>query len=258
MYSEYATDAKVQSMPEHMQRRLVMLFCLRCCDVTVTLSDEDLAFQLRISDEDLAETKQLFLRKGFINEDWDLVNWDKRQFVSDSSTERTRAYRQRKKEREELLKKQAETSRERHSDALDTDTDTEQNQIQKQKKKTTVSANAETAQVFDYWKQKLNHPNSQLDNKRVKAISGRLKDGYTVGQLCQAIDGCKNSRWHQGENDRKTVYDDIELICRDGPNVDRFIGLANKTDDPFEGLSKAGRQTALNGQQWLEEMNARQ
>ena len=118
MYSEFATDAKVQSMSEAMQRRLMMLFCLRSCDVLVTLHDDELAFQLRITDEELAETKALFLRKGFINDAWEIINWDKRQFTSDRSSHRTAAYRERKKNG-------VVTSQKRHGDALDTDTDTE-------------------------------------------------------------------------------------------------------------------------------------
>lgn len=110
MYSEFANDPKVQSMAENMQRRLAMLFCLRCGDVLRTLGEAEIAFALRISDGELAETKALFLSKGFISEDWEIANWDKRQFVSDSSTERTRKYRSKKG-----------TSRKRHSDALDTE-----------------------------------------------------------------------------------------------------------------------------------------
>lgn len=116
VYSEFATDAKVQSMSEPMQRRLMMLFCLRCSDVLVTLSDDEIAFQLRISDTDLAETKALFVRKGFVNEAWEIANWDKRQFVSDSSAQRTAAYRERQKNK-------VVTSQKRDGDALDTDTD---------------------------------------------------------------------------------------------------------------------------------------
>lgn len=114
MYSEFATDPKVQSMSEAMQRRLVMLFCLRSSDVLVTLCDDEIAFALRVTEHELAETKALFERKKFINSKWEILNWDKRQFASDTSTERTRRYRERLK-----------TSRERHSDLLDTDTDTD-------------------------------------------------------------------------------------------------------------------------------------
>ena len=118
MYAEFATDPKVQMLPEEMQRRLVMLFCMRCGDVTVTLSDGEIAFHLRISDAELDETKALFIAKGFINSKWEIKNWEKRQFASDSSAARTKRYRDRKKNA-------AVTSQVTERDALDTDTDTD-------------------------------------------------------------------------------------------------------------------------------------
>lgn len=114
MYSEFASDPKVQSLSEALQRRLTMLFCFQCSHTLLTLRDEEIAFAMRITDEQLVETKRVFIAKGFIDEGWILLNWDKRQFVSDKSTERTRAYRERLR-----------TSRERHCDGVDTDTDTE-------------------------------------------------------------------------------------------------------------------------------------
>lgn len=119
MYAEFADDPKVQMMPEHMQRRLVMLFCERCKDVTV--SERHRAFSWRISDADLAETKALFIEAGFIDEDWNVLNWNKRQFISDSSTDRTRRYRERKRTSHDRHGDNDETKR----DAPDTDTDTE-------------------------------------------------------------------------------------------------------------------------------------
>ena len=58
MYSEFATDPKVQMLSEADQRRYMMLLCLRCSNALVTLHDEEIAFQLRISDEELAETHE--------------------------------------------------------------------------------------------------------------------------------------------------------------------------------------------------------
>lgn len=98
MYSEFASDPKVQSMSEAMQRRLMMLLCLRCSNTLVTLQDDEIAFALRISDEELAATKALFLRKSFIDDTWEIMNWDKRQFVSDSSAQRVSKHRAAKKE----------------------------------------------------------------------------------------------------------------------------------------------------------------
>lgn len=93
MYAEFAHDPKVQMLSEAMQRRLTMLLCLRCSNDLVTLQDEGVAFQLRISLEDVAETKAVFVSKGFIDDAWNLTNWDKRQFVSDSSYERVKRHR---------------------------------------------------------------------------------------------------------------------------------------------------------------------
>jgi hypothetical protein len=96
LYSEFADDPKVQVMTEAMQRRLVMLMCFRCKDAT--LQPAQLAFYLRISASELEETKALFIENGFIDDDWSLVNWNKRQFLSDSSTERSRRSRRRKQQ----------------------------------------------------------------------------------------------------------------------------------------------------------------
>jgi hypothetical protein len=97
MYGEFASDAKVQSMSEAMQRRLVMLFCLRCSNSLETLQDDEIAFALRIDDAALAETKALFLRKRFIDEAWNIVRWDTRQYASDSSAARVARHRANKK-----------------------------------------------------------------------------------------------------------------------------------------------------------------
>lgn len=90
-----------------------------------------------------------------------------------------------------------------------------------------VTASSEAQSVFDYWKKKRGYQRAKLDAKRLKAINARLKDGYSVEDLCKAIDGIERSPHHMGQNDRRTVYDDIELICRDGPRVDGFIKLAS-------------------------------
>lgn len=127
MYSEFASDPKVQSMSEAMQRRLTMLLCLRCSNTLVTLQDDEIAFALRISNEELAETKALFIRKGFIDETWEIMNWDKRQFVSDSSATRVARHRAKKKEEEIQACNVTETPQNR--------TDTEQIQNRAEKKK---------------------------------------------------------------------------------------------------------------------------
>ena len=122
LYSEFAHDPKVQMLSEAMQRRYVMLLCLRCSEVLETLHETEIAFQLRLSTEELEQTKQLFISKNFIDKHWNLLNWDKRQFVSDSSTMRVAKHRSKKKQ----VSNVDETLQKRPSNAIDTDTDTEQ------------------------------------------------------------------------------------------------------------------------------------
>lgn len=121
MYSEFSHDPKVQMMSEVMQRRYIMIMCLRCSNELVTLHETEIAFHLRITDDELAETKALFIAKGFIDEQWSLLNWEKRQFKSDSSAERVSRHRANKK----AASNGDVTLQKRKSNALDTDTDTD-------------------------------------------------------------------------------------------------------------------------------------
>lgn len=123
MYAEFAKDPKVQSMDETLQRRLVMLFCLKCSD-ELNLSHDELACALRISSEELETTLEVFRRKGFIDQNDALCNWEKRQFTSDSSSERVRRYRERKRNGEVTLQERDSNGDVTPPDT-DTDTDTE-------------------------------------------------------------------------------------------------------------------------------------
>lgn len=117
MYAEFATDPKVQMLSEVDQRRYLMLLCLRCGNGDVTLHETEIAFQLRISNEQWAETKAVLLAKGLIDEACQPTAWDKRQYVSDSSAARVAAYRKRKKQACNVTVTPPDT---------DTDTDTEE------------------------------------------------------------------------------------------------------------------------------------
>ena len=114
LYHEFAIDPKVQMLSEKDQRRLIMLFCLRCCNGDVTFHDEEVAFQLRINNDEWVESKAIFVAKKFIDEHNRVLNWDKRQYVSDSSTARVRKHR-------ETTKRQCNVS----VTPPDTDTDTD-------------------------------------------------------------------------------------------------------------------------------------
>lgn len=83
----------------------------------------------------------------------------------------------------------------------------------------------EITEVFSYWQQIMDKPRSRIDSKREKAIRGRLRDGYSVQDIQDAIQGCAWSSFHRGENDRQKRYQDIELICRDASHIDQFLDI---------------------------------
>lgn len=127
LYSEFAHDPKVQMMSEAMQRRYIMLMCMRC-NGDVTLHDDEVAFHLRISAEDWEQTKELFIKKGFIDSELNLLNWEKRQFKNDSTTssaERVRRHREKKKQAGNGDVTNDETLHVTLDNAADTDTDTD-------------------------------------------------------------------------------------------------------------------------------------
>ncbi len=93
-----------------------------------------------------------------------------------------------------------------------------------------VSAALQGQHVFDHWKEVMNHPRAIFGKKRKSAVMARLKEGYTEEQLNRAIDGCKCSAYHQGDNKDHTVYDDLELICRHETHVDKFIAYLERQE----------------------------
>ena len=186
LYSEFAHDPKIQMLSEAMQRRYVMLMCLRCSEVLETLHETEIAFQLRLSTEELDETKQLFISKNFIDEKWNLLNWDKRQFVSDSSTMRVARHREKKKQPSNVV----ETLQKRPSNAIDTDTDTEQ--IQKRTTNVATPSGVSDS-VWQEFKTLRKAKKAPITQRAIDAISSEAqKIGWS---LEKALEECVVRGW---------------------------------------------------------------
>jgi hypothetical protein len=112
--------------------------------------------------------------------------------------------------------------------------------------------NGSVADIFNFWKETLNHPRAKLDDKRKKKIKAILDLGYTEHDIKTAIMGCAISPHHQGQNDRKTKYDDIELICRDAKHIDSFSKIASEKNIRNALTSKGMRNKAVL-ESWLED-----
>jgi hypothetical protein len=109
LFSEWGSDPKVQSMPESLQRRLIMLWCLRCTTDLTGLTPREIALYLHISLPALEKTRAVFVEKGFIEPDWSLPKFEARQAPSDpTAAERMRNYRKRYAERERNVTRNGE------------------------------------------------------------------------------------------------------------------------------------------------------
>ena len=128
LYSEFAFDPKMQTISETLQRRYIMLLCLKCHGDLPGLNDIQLSGALRISIDDLHETHKNLLSIGVITENYDIPKWSERQYLSDYSSLRVKKYREKK--HETLLKRKCNGN----VTPPDTDTDTDSEQIQKKDK----------------------------------------------------------------------------------------------------------------------------
>lgn len=99
------------------------------------------------------------------------------------------------------------------------------------------------SKVFDYWTLKFSKPpQTKFTNDRKAKVMARLKEGYSMEDICKAIDGCANSPHHMGKNDTGTVYNDLTLICRTGSKLEQFMAMADqKKHEPMSRAERAAR-----------------
>ena len=82
-------------------------------------------------------------------------------------------------------------------------------------------------EIFTHWQVITGHKAAKYTKKRKQNVRARLKEGYSVQQIKLAINGVLLSPHHQGKNANGTIYDDLELICRDGEHLEKFERFAN-------------------------------
>ena len=227
LYAEFASDPKVQMLSEAYQRRLVMVFCIKC-NGGVTLQDEEIAFQLRISNEEWADTKAVFMLKNFINSSNEVINWNKRQFVSDSSAARVARHREKKKQQCNVTVTPPDTD-------TDTDTDTD-------KSKTIAPAKrSQSGYKFP----------ADIPEQLAKDFS-EIRKAKKSPITKTAMDGIEREAEKAGIS-LKTA---LETCCQRGWAGFKAEWMSRNSSPVVGGLSKAGQATADAAQSWLRKQEA--
>lgn len=110
MYSEVLNDRKIQSLPGDLLRAWLNLLCIANENPRrgYLPATEDLAFALRVSDEEAERMAAELLKRGLLDRDDDGSfrphNWDGRQAREEKSTDRVRRHREKVKAKKEAEK----------------------------------------------------------------------------------------------------------------------------------------------------------
>ena len=226
MYSEFLHDPKVQMLSEADQRRFIMVLCLRCGNGDVTLQDDAVAFQLRITLDEWTATKAVLVGRGMIDADNKPTNWNKRQFVSDSSKDRVSRHR-------------AKLKQEGHDDVTLQKRPQTQIQIQIQKESPVQSTEQEPART----EPALNKAEQVLD------IGSKVKLGAAA--LPQTKPSALDKLITQAEKFGLDVADILEKIAKTKPDRPEayFVTLAvNQLKSKAPLLTDAVHKAAMRGE----------
>lgn len=105
--------------------------------------------------------------------------------------------------------------------------------------------------VFEHWKTTFHHSYARLDDKRQHLIQKALRQGYTIGDLCEAITGCALTPYNCGDNQQGERYDGLHIILRDADQIERFMRHCYNPPQPSH--NKKLQANALAAERWLQQ-----
>ena len=96
-----------------------------------------------------------------------------------------------------------------------------------------IAAAADPADVEFVWQAWVSTHRAGQENRVKLTDERRDRIAWAVvtygKETCvEAIEGCKQSSFHQGDNDRRRKYDDVELILRDASKIEYFCEVARE------------------------------
>lgn len=106
---------------------------------------------------------------------------------------------------------------------------------------------ADIEHVFETWKKATGKHKAQLDSRRRRKITDVLK-AYPHEDVLAAVQGWANSPHHRGENERGTVYNDLELLLRDARHIEMFRDFYH--GDGFATASRRAPGTAASADEF--------
>lgn len=81
------------------------------------------------------------------------------------------------------------------------------------------------AEVFEAWLTSTGRSNRTILDAKRRRLIDRALDAYPLADVLDAVRGWRHSPHHRGENDSRTVYNDLELLLRDAAHIEKFRDL---------------------------------
>ena len=105
-------------------------------------------------------------------------------------------------------------------------------------------------EVFDHWVVVMGKPpTAKLTADRRSKVVARLNEGYTVVDLKRAIDGCRHSTFHMGDNDRHQPFNDMNTILKSGKTVEEHMARVNGNGAAGRGPARAATLEELQAEE---------
>lgn len=100
----------------------------------------------------------------------------------------------------------------------------EQEREQERDSKNIMSStlDAECENIFSFWCKTMGKDKAAFSKDRKRKVLDRLKEGYSVDEIKQAIVNCSNTPHNMGHNENRKFYNDLELICRSPEKLEQF------------------------------------
>lgn len=258
LYDEIQYDTKLRRMPIAHRYAFIVLLCMAnrssVRGVIVNLDDDDLAFELEMEKEDWLTLKAKFRTKGlieFVEGGIKISKWDTRQFASDSSAERVRAYREKNKKRdcnvtETEQKRDCNTPYVSVSESdLNSGSGSGEKKAEKSepKKKPSKQESQQIVNTYNSVKPELWSKVTKLTDSRAKTIAKFWRENNRDVEFCkalisQACASAKLDRWWSGQSG-DYVAGSFESLFRDtgeGPRYQRFADRIVSREIDYEAV----------------------